>query len=50
LIRRHRVLEKARAVAEDYSARAKETLAPLPDSHLKESLLVLADYVIERNV
>jgi octaprenyl-diphosphate synthase len=50
LIRRHRVLEKARAVAEDYSSRAKQALAPLPDSHLKESLLVLADYVIERNV
>ncbi|MGH9460569.1 MAG: polyprenyl synthetase family protein [Vicinamibacteria bacterium] len=50
LIRRHRVLEKARAVAEEYSGRAKQTLAPLPDSHLKESLLFLADYVIERNV
>ncbi|HEX9723169.1 MAG TPA: polyprenyl synthetase family protein, partial [Vicinamibacteria bacterium] len=50
LIRRHRVLEKARAVAEDYSGRAKQTLATLPDSHLKESLLVLADYVIERNL
>ena len=50
LIRRHRVLEKARGVAEDYSRKAKQTLTPLPDSHLKESLLVLPDYVIERNL
>lgn len=50
LIRRHRVLERARAVAQDYSRRAKQTLSPLPDSPLKESLVVLADYVIERNI
>jgi len=49
LIHRHRVLENARAVAEGYSRRAKQTLGGLPDSRLKESLLLLADYVIERN-
>jgi octaprenyl-diphosphate synthase len=50
LVRRHRVLDKARGVAEEYSRQAKQTLTPLPDSPLKESLLALADYVIERNL
>jgi octaprenyl-diphosphate synthase len=50
LVRRHRVLDMARSVAENYSRQAKQTLAPLPDSALKDSLLALADYVIERNL
>lgn len=49
LVRRHRVLEMTQQVAEDYSRRAKRTLEPLPDSVQKDSLLALADYVIERN-
>ena len=50
LIHRHRALDKARSVAENYSSQAKQTLAPLPDSALKDSLIALADYVIERNL
>ena len=50
LVYRHRALDKARSVAENYSSQAKQTLAPLPDSSLKESLIALADYVIERNL
>jgi geranylgeranyl pyrophosphate synthase len=50
LVRRHRALDKARSVAEGYSSQAKQTLAPLPDSALKDSLIALADYVIERNL
>ncbi|MEE9179357.1 MAG: polyprenyl synthetase family protein [Vicinamibacteria bacterium] len=50
LVRRHRALDKARSVAESYSSQAKQTLAPLPDSALKDSLIALADYVIERNL
>ena len=50
LVRRHRGLDKARSVAENYSRQAKQTLAPLPDSGLKDSLIALADYVIERNL
>lgn len=49
LVRRHRTLDAARAVAEDYSQQAKKALAPLPRSAHKESLLALADYVVDRN-
>jgi octaprenyl-diphosphate synthase len=50
LVHSHRAIDKARGVAVEYSRRAKQTLTPLPDSNLKESLLALADYVIERNL
>ncbi len=49
LIGRHRGLDRAREVAEGFSRRAKAALEPLPPSAHKESLLALADYVIDRN-
>lgn len=49
LIRRHRGLDRAREVAEGFSRQAKTALEPLPSSAQKESLLALADYVIDRN-
>ena len=48
LVRRNRSLDRARQVAEDYAAKAKECLSRAPDSAHKESLLALADYVIDR--
>ncbi len=48
LVRRNRSLDRARQVAEDYAAKAKECLNRAPDSAHKESLLALADYVIDR--
>jgi octaprenyl-diphosphate synthase len=49
LMRRHRVLDAAREVAEKYSDQAKKDLESLPNNPHKESLLALTDYVIERN-
>lgn len=49
LIHRHRSLDRARLVAEEFSRQAKLVLEPLPASAHKESLLALADYVVDRN-
>jgi octaprenyl-diphosphate synthase len=49
LMRRHRVLDAAREVAESFSSRAKKDLESLPDNPHKASLIALTDYVIERN-
>ncbi len=49
LVRRHRALDAAKDVAARYSRQASQALEPLPDSTYKESLLALADFVIDRN-
>ena len=49
LVRRQHALDKARQLAESYVHRAKSCLEPLPSSTHKESLLTLADYVIDRS-
>jgi len=49
LVRRNGCLDKARDLAESYAARAKECLAPVPESRHKDALLALTYYVIERN-
>lgn len=49
LVRRHRSLERARTAAVEYARKAQQCLASVPDSRHKESLWMLADYVIERN-
>jgi octaprenyl-diphosphate synthase len=49
LIQRNRSLDRAREVAEDFARQAKVVLEPLPASVHKDSLLALADYVVDRN-
>jgi octaprenyl-diphosphate synthase len=48
LLRKHDALSDTRRVAKSEAARAKEALAPLPNHPVKEMLLDLADYVVER--
>ena len=48
LVGRNSSLDRARRVAEDFAAKAKENLRPVPESEYKEALLFLTDYVIER--
>jgi len=48
LVGRHSSLDRARSVAENFAAMAKENLRPVPGSEYKEALLFLTDYVIER--
>jgi octaprenyl-diphosphate synthase len=48
-VRRNGVLDSTREVANRYARRAKKALEPLSESVYKESLLALADYVIDRN-
>lgn len=49
IIHRHDGMEKTRQLAADYAAKAKNHLEPFKPSLEKESLLGLADYVIERD-
>ena len=42
------IIEQSYAVANDFCFKSKQTLAEMPDSAAKKSLLDLADYVIER--
>ncbi|MFC1979057.1 polyprenyl synthetase family protein [Chloroflexota bacterium] len=42
------MIEQSYAVANDFCFKSKQALADIPDSSAKESLLDLADYVIER--
>jgi octaprenyl-diphosphate synthase len=49
LIRRNRALDASRDVADRYARQAKQAIEPLSESTCKESLLALADYVIDRN-
>ncbi|MFQ5790630.1 MAG: polyprenyl synthetase family protein [Acidobacteriota bacterium] len=49
LVRRHDALDKAFELAKGYARQARQVLAPLPHSVHKESLLALADYVVERD-
>lgn len=49
LVRRHRVLDAARRVGENYVRKAQQALAGFPDSVHKESLAALGEYVLERD-
>jgi octaprenyl-diphosphate synthase len=49
LIRRNRVLEAAREVADRYARQANQALKSLPESPSKDALMALADYVVDRN-
>ena len=49
LVHRHRVLDQSWEVAERYSRQARLSIEPLPASTHRESLLALADYVVDRN-
>jgi octaprenyl-diphosphate synthase len=48
LLARHGALDSTRVTALDWAAKAKTALAPLPDHPIREMLLDLADYVVER--
>ncbi|MEM9522631.1 MAG: polyprenyl synthetase family protein [Pseudomonadota bacterium] len=48
LMRKHRVLEKTRGAALDWTARAKAALETLPENPIRQMLLDLADYVVAR--
>ncbi len=48
LLHRHGALEAARAEALEWSQRARQALAPLPDHPIRAMLADLADYVVER--
>ena len=43
-------VELTRKVASDYVQKAKKLIEPLPVNHYKDSLVMLADYVIEREL
>ena len=49
LVNRHQSLDRARKVAVDYARQAQQSLIGMPDSAHRESLWMLADYVIDRN-
>jgi octaprenyl-diphosphate synthase len=48
LLTKHGALSDTSRIARSEAARAKEALAPLPNHPIKEMLLDLADYVVER--
>ncbi len=48
LLHKHGALKDTDAAARDWAAKAKASLAPLPDHDVKDMLLDLADYVVER--
>ena len=48
LVRRNHSLARARQVAVDYILKAKQCLLQVPSSPYRDSLLLLADYVIDR--
>jgi heptaprenyl diphosphate synthase len=47
-LRRHPVMDRARAVLEDWAEDARATLAPLPDVPAKAALDSLCDFVVRR--
>ena len=47
-LRRHPVMDRARAVLEDWAEDARSTLAPLPDVPAKAALDSLCDFVVRR--
>ena len=47
-LRRHPVMDRARAVLEDWAEDARATLAPLPDVSAKAALDSLCDFVVRR--
>jgi len=48
LMREHDIAAKALEHAENYSAKARNALSPIPDSAIKQDLLALTDYIIHR--
>jgi octaprenyl-diphosphate synthase len=48
LLKKHDALSDTSAAAHAESRRAKEALAPLPEHPVKDMLIDLADYVVER--
>jgi octaprenyl-diphosphate synthase len=48
LLKKHGTLEATKSDALAWSEKAKTALAPLPDHEIKEMLIDLADYVVER--
>jgi octaprenyl-diphosphate synthase len=48
LLHRHGALEETRRDAIAWADKAKAALAPLPDHGLRDILIDLADYVVER--
>jgi octaprenyl-diphosphate synthase len=49
LVERYGGVQYAQARAQDYAAGAKQALAAFPDGEDKETLLLVADYVVERD-
>jgi heptaprenyl diphosphate synthase/octaprenyl-diphosphate synthase len=47
-VRNSGILEESRSIAADFSAKARAALAPLPDNPDKQTLLDLAEYILER--
>ena len=45
----HPVMERAWEMTRAHAARAKQILAPLPDSAVKDALAGFADYVVDRS-
>ncbi len=50
LIRSTDVVERCKTFAREYAQEAKDFLEGVPDSEYRDSLLILADYVVERNL
>ncbi len=50
LIRSRDVLQRCKQYARDYAHEAKDFLVGIPDSKYRDSLIILADYVVERNL
>ncbi|MEP4638533.1 MAG: polyprenyl synthetase family protein, partial [Yoonia sp.] len=48
LLAKHGTMETTRQTALDYVAQAKNALALLPDTDIREMLIDLADYVVAR--
>ena len=49
LVERYGGVEYAQAHAQDYARSAKQTLAAFPDGEDKDTLLLVADYVVDRD-
>ena len=49
LVERYGGVQYAQARAQDYASGAKEALAVFPDGEDKETLLLVADYVVDRD-
>ena len=49
IVQKYETLDKTRAIARDYAARARAALVPFADSPAKETLEIALDFVLERD-